>query len=66
MKKYRMICRDCGGENVKRDAWASWDFEKQDWILHVYFDEAHCDDCEGQTAIDEEEVEQSANATEGD
>lgn len=58
-----MICRDCGGENVKRDAWASWNFEKQDWVLDNYFDDAFCEDCEGSTSIDEEEVEHEPSAT---
>lgn len=47
----RMCCATCGGENVKRDAWAEWNVELQMWELGQFFDHAACDDCGGETRI---------------
>lgn len=44
-------CADCGSENVVLDAWASWDFTKQDWALATTFDAEFCRDCERSTTI---------------
>lgn len=54
----RMICIHCKGENVLLDAWASWDIENQEWVLESVYDHAHCHDCEGETTIQETEVEE--------
>jgi hypothetical protein len=62
MKKFKMICRACGSENVLRDAFASWDYDNQRWALHNAFDHAICEDCEGPTSIDEIETEENHNA----
>lgn len=51
----KMVCAECGSENVRRDAWASWNETEQDWELSHTFDYAHCDDCDGETTIYEEE-----------
>lgn len=56
MAKLRMVCANCGGTNVMRDAWAVWNEDAQDWELGNVFDHAHCDDCGGETSIEEEEV----------
>ena len=50
-KKY--ICKTCRGDNVRRDAFAAWDTENQCWELAETFDAAHCDDCEGETTLEE-------------
>lgn len=47
-----MVCSQCGGRNVRRDAWADWDVELQAWTLGAVFDNAHCDDCEGECKIE--------------
>jgi hypothetical protein len=47
------VCRDCGGNNVTRDAWAEWDIEIQDWVLGSAFDYAFCHDCEAETTLEE-------------
>jgi hypothetical protein len=52
----RIICSECGGENVRRDAFAEWDIAKQDWVLSSVFDQGHCEDCGGERALAEEEV----------
>ena len=56
-KKIKIVCSTCGGENVMRDAWAEWDVERQEWVLQNVFDAAHCEDCDGETSLDEVEVE---------
>lgn len=51
--RMKMICANCGGENVMRDAWAVWDIDAQDWTLGNVFDQGYCDDCEGEASIEE-------------
>ncbi len=53
--KRQMTCAHCGGDNVERDAWASWDIDKQEWVLENVFDYAYCQDCESETSINETE-----------
>lgn len=50
----QICCATCGGQNVKRDAWASWDPDIQEWVLEQVFDAGHCDDCDGETSLTEE------------
>ena len=50
----QVCCKTCGGQNVKRDAWASWDPDTQEWVLERVFDAGHCDDCDGETSLTEE------------
>lgn len=47
--KINIICADCGSEEVRRDAWVSWNTETQEWELCSVFDESYCEDCEGTT-----------------
>jgi len=54
--KTRKKCGTCGSEEVVRDAWAEWDFEKQEWVLADIFDDAWCNTCEGECSIEDEEV----------
>lgn len=58
MTKRIMECRRCGGQNVRRDAWAEWDMDTQEWVLSNVFDEAACDDCEQSTTIREVRVDE--------
>jgi hypothetical protein len=56
MPKMQMICRNCGSINVVADAYAGWNVETQAWEISNVFDKgAHCDECEGETRIDEVE-----------
>lgn len=57
--KVRMICENCGSEDVSRDAWGHWDVEAQDWVLRTVFDYAHCHACDGETRIAERPFEPS-------
>jgi hypothetical protein len=56
MVKHKMICKTCGSENVFHDAWAAWDNDAQEWVLNEWFDMAFCQDCDGETTILKEEV----------
>ena len=49
----QIVCRYCGSHAVLRDAWASWDFEKQQWVLADLLDHAHCCDCDNETSLEE-------------
>ncbi len=51
--RVRMICGYCGSEDVLQDAWASWDFESQEWVLHDVMAGDFCQHCDGRTHIEE-------------
>ena len=48
-----IVCDECGGTNVSRDAWAEWDATAQDWVLGAVFDYGHCHDCDGESRLEE-------------
>ena len=52
--KIKKVCKRCGGENVRKDAWASWNEEFQEWKLAEVYDNEYCNDCEGETTIVDE------------
>ena len=58
-----IICRDCGGNNVCRDAWAVWDTDEQDWVLGAVFDDGHCEDCECEARLEEVELSPHSSPT---
>ena len=50
----KMVCTTCRGINVMCDAYAIWNLQRQEWELSNTFDKgAYCDDCDGETTIDE-------------
>lgn len=49
----QMVCRDCGSEEVLKDAWAEWDSVEQRWVLQNDFDDAYCVPEDGPTKIKE-------------
>jgi len=51
-------CAACNGENVRKDAYAEWNVELQQWELSAVFDHTVCDDCGGQCSPIEKAVEQ--------
>ncbi len=52
MGAVRMVCKTCGSEDVLCDAYAAWNYEKQEWELSSCFDKgAYCNDCDGETRI---------------
>jgi hypothetical protein len=50
--KHQMVCKTCGSADVVCDAWASWDVEKQDWVLNNTFDDTFCNKCEESCKIE--------------
>lgn len=52
--KVKKVCKQCGSENVVKDAWASWDIKKQEYVLEDIFDNEFCKDCDRETIIIEE------------
>jgi hypothetical protein len=58
MARLEMKCSYCGGTNVLLDAWAEWDVDKQEWTLQNIFHNAFCEDCEGETSIEECVIEE--------
>jgi len=51
--KLQMVCSTCGSTEVRRDADAAWNPEKQAWELVTTYDNATCEDCEGECSIKE-------------
>jgi predicted RNA-binding Zn-ribbon protein involved in translation (DUF1610 family) len=48
----KYVCPACGSENVLRDAYAAWDIQKQEWVLHdTYNNRDVCNNC-GETNIE--------------
>lgn len=57
MARIRMFCEHCGSENVRSDAWVTWDVAAQEWVIEQVMPGADwCDDCDGDTSIEEEEI----------
>lgn len=50
-KLVRPICSVCGSEEVRRDAYAAWDVEKQEWVLLTVFDTVDCEQCGGACSV---------------
>lgn len=53
------ICPDCGSEDVLCDAFAAWDIESQEWVLHNIYPESPtvCNSCGEPSSYDECRVE---------
>ena len=56
MSHVKMICSFCKSEDVSRDATARWNFAGQEWELASVQDQAYCDDCDGETSLEEKEL----------
>ena len=52
-QRVKQVCGNCGGEDVRVDAWAVWNVEEQKWELETTFDAGNCSDCDGECSIDE-------------
>jgi hypothetical protein len=46
-------CAACGGQDVSRDATATWNKETQKWELAGVQDQGYCEDCGGEATISE-------------
>ena len=46
-------CATCGSEDVRRDAFAQWNVEAQQWELAELYDGASCQACDCDTSLTE-------------
>jgi hypothetical protein len=53
IKRFKMVCSECGSEQVLKDAYAIWSVEEQEWILHSTYDHADCEECGGECKVKE-------------
>lgn len=60
MARIQIVCSNCGSDDVRRDAWATWDEGAQDWTLGEVFDQGFCAACDGEAHLDEQEIEGEA------
>lgn len=58
--KIGMRCRTCKSEDVRCDADAGWDEQTQAWELVAVYDNAVCENCGGETRIEEFEIDDDA------
>lgn len=61
--KIKIVCAECGGDDVRRDATAAWNVETQEWELCGVMDQGYCENegapCQGEeVSLDEEELEE--------
>ena len=51
-------CKNCGGTNILRDAWAEWDETAQEWALAFTCDSTAdtCRDCGGIDCFEEQTI----------
>jgi len=56
MEKIKIVCSQCGSDDVRRDAWACWNVDTQEWELGEVFDQGFCAACDGEASLDEEPV----------
>lgn len=56
MNKVRKVCKHCGSSDVRKDAWAEWDEDKQEWVLSDVYDNEFCVVCDGETTINDEDI----------
>ncbi len=54
MSKKRMICNDCGSEDVQADAYAEWNVKDQKWEVSNRFEKGGvCAHCDGECRIED-------------
>lgn len=54
---YLIVCEKCGGQNVVKDAWVSFNPFSQFWEIENIYDNAYCLDCENETQALEKPIE---------
>ena len=65
-EKIQIVCSTCGSANVRRDAWAEWQPETQEWVLGSVFDNGDCEVCEGESRLEEVAFEDWERSLDGD
>lgn len=56
LKRVRKVCAECGGTNVMWDGWIEWCEATQQSVIRSEFDDARCDDCDGECSIETVEL----------
>lgn len=56
MTQIRIVCAECGSDDVRRDAFAEWSVENQEWELAAVLDQGYCETCGGEADLEEEEI----------
>lgn len=55
--KEKPVCSSCGSDDIKTDAYAVWDVEKQDWVLDQAFEKpCTCEKCGSECGLEWVEV----------
>ena len=55
--KIKKVCETCGSEEVRVDAYAEWDVDAQAWDLHSVYDHGWCYDCDCDTHIIDQDLQ---------
>ncbi|PYG25086.1 hypothetical protein C8N36_1358 [Pelagimonas varians] len=42
-------CSNCGSADILRDAYACWDVDTQQWVLHSCYDDYRRETCDAQS-----------------
>lgn len=50
------VCKHCGSDDIRRDAWVRWNPHHAAWEAAEIFDHAHCHHCDGQTTLVEKDA----------
>jgi len=54
--KLQMLCPNCGGSSITKDATAEWDEDNQEWGMAGICDSGWCQDCDTEVRYAEERV----------
>lgn len=65
-EKIQIVCSTCGSADVRRDAWAEWEPEKQEWVLGAVYDDGHCEVCAGESRLEEVAFDDWQRSLDGD
>lgn len=60
MKRIKMVCGNCGSENILKDAYAIWSVESQEWELLAVYDNTRCEECGAEDSCEEKEIKDAA------
>jgi len=53
-ERIRVVCGQCGSDDVLADAYAEWDVGAQAWVVANVFDKgSFCNQCEGESRLRE-------------
>jgi len=58
----KKTCTECGTDDLLFDAWAKWDYEKQEHVLVDVYPKAICNNCKGECGVNETETEEDGKS----